>query len=138
MEETNSALVRSVLLECQVWRDSYANPYTSARVWINAQVLGTFGYRYGHPSEVEGYDLEPYLERAGVLPSDGAVSSHISHRLRRLGIDYYQTSAEVQKRYLIKHTEVEPVEHFGSSLRRIEEARARFRAVVASYGGVTA
>jgi len=105
-------------------------------VWINAQVLGTFGYRYGHPSEVEGYDLEPYLERAGVVPSDDA--AHISHRLRRLGIDYYQTSAEVQKRYLIKHTEVEPVEHFGSSLRRIEEARARFRAVVASYGGVTA
>lgn len=130
MEETNSALVRSVLLECQVWRDSYANPYTSARVWINAQVLGTFGYRYGHPSEVEAYDLEPYLERAGVVASDDA--AHISHRLRRVGIDYYQTNTEVKKRQLIKHTELEPAETFAATVRIMTAARARWSVIADS------
>lgn len=138
MKKQASDLLRSVLLECQQWRDSYANPYTSARLWINGQVFGTLQARYGHPSELEHYDLAPYLESAGVIPLDRPHPAHISHRLRRLGIDYYETVSQVKKKHLLTHTALEPVESFADSLERIERARARFRAVVDSYSGVTA
>jgi len=85
---------------------------------MNGQVIGTLGAQYGVADMLEDYALTPYLESVGLLPVEERPASHLSHRLRRLGIDYYQTRATGLKRSLIAHTELEPPETLRDTLER--------------------
>ena len=118
MTNTVADIVRSILLDAQQWRDTYGNTYSSGRVKINGLMIGYLGAQYGDADTLEDYALTPYLESVGLLPVEEPPASHLSHRLRRLGIDYYQTRANGPKRSLVKHTELEPPETLRDTLER--------------------
>ena len=122
MSTTAFPKIRSVLLECQTWRDTYGNPYTSARLWINGGFIGTFAYRYGQPEDLIWYDLEPYLERVGIFEPRpaGEYAGHARGRLRALGVDFYSTESKGRYRDLIREDNLEDAETLAETLTRRE------------------
>lgn len=122
--------IRSVFLECRTWVDSMSNPYTSAHVWINGRCVGSFSRRYGRAEDVATYDLEPYLERVGILPATpaGQYSPHVRNRLTAVGVDYYEATALRSRRQLATEEELEDADTLTATLiRREQECEAMAR-----------
>lgn len=89
--------IRSVVVECRQWADSYGQPHSSGALWVNGRFIASFPLRYGAASVLEEYEIAPYLESLGIV-SQFDQHRGINNRVRASGADYYLFATWHKKR----------------------------------------
>ena len=95
---------RSLFIEGREWFDKVnGNSYFSARIWVDGGQVAILPFQYGYGDQFI-YEAQKKLLELGYLPQENK-NSGLWSIAEDLGIDYYSSKTNINKRDMFKHYE---------------------------------